>query len=255
MAEEALRWAGRNTEKDSLRSLIWSTLEEKGYAVGPAWNRISNFVDADKAADRLAAMPFWKDARVVKSNPDMPQIPVRYNALRDGKLLYTPVPELVEDFPFVLLDPAKLNADGIDLLEAAHIEGALKYGTPVRFTEMLPMDILVVGSVAVTRDGARTGKGGGFADLELGVFGELNIIPDHAKVVTTIHDVQLVDNGVITLQPHDYPLEWVFTPSETIETKSAHPRPTGVLWEAVQEDQFQDIPFLLELRQELEARS
>ena len=35
------------------------------------------------------------------------------------------------------------------------------------------LDFVVVGCVAVTRAGGRTGKGGGFADLELGIFREL----------------------------------------------------------------------------------
>ena len=38
---------------------------------------------------------------------------------------------------------------------------------------MPKLDFGVVGCVAVTRRGGRTGKGGGFADLELGIFREL----------------------------------------------------------------------------------
>ncbi|MCB0332263.1 MAG: hypothetical protein KDD55_02120 [Bdellovibrionales bacterium] len=254
MSERELRWAGRNGQKDELRRRVWSILEETGYGQGPIWNLISNFVDADKAAERLAQTEYWKAAKIIKCNPDIPQIPVRHRALLDGKLLYTPVPELVQDFPFVLLDPKKLQDQGIDLLEAAHIEGALKYGQKVQFTEMMPMDVFVVGSVAVATNGGRTGKGGGFADLELGVFGELNIIPEHAKVVTTVHDVQLVDESEVPLQAHDFPLDGIFTPTQSIEIKSLHPRPKGVCWDAVQADQFKDIPFLETLRGELERQ-
>ena len=103
------RWEGRNSDKDAVRSDIWSLLEERGAAIGPAWSRIPNFVGADKAAERLAELEIWKAAKVVKSNPDPPQIPVRLRALQDGKVLYAPVPELVKDYPFVELDPQELQ--------------------------------------------------------------------------------------------------------------------------------------------------
>jgi hypothetical protein len=36
-------------------------------------HRIPNFVDAEKAAQRLADLPEFKAAKVVKVNPDTPQ--------------------------------------------------------------------------------------------------------------------------------------------------------------------------------------
>jgi 5-formyltetrahydrofolate cyclo-ligase len=41
---------------------------------------------------RLSELDEWRRARVVKCNPDAPQIPVRLCALYDGKLLFSPVP-------------------------------------------------------------------------------------------------------------------------------------------------------------------
>ena len=254
MTDKKLRWAGRNSAKDQLRSSIWGGLEESGAGVGKLWDSIPNFVGAEIAAENLAKMPFWQEARVIKANPDSPQIPVRYRALRDGKLLYMPVPELAKSFPFVLLDPARLNEQGVDLLEAAKLSGALKHGQPVEFTEMLPMDVLVVGCVAVSSDGGRTGKGGGFADLELGIFREVGTIPAHAKLVTTVHDMQVVDRDLLTLQTHDSPLDWIFTPSQTIETSTAYPQPTGVYWDDILPEQYEAIPFLRTLREQLENR-
>ena len=165
-----------------------------------------------------------------------------------------PVPELAKEFPFVLLDPAKLAEEGISLAEAAHKDGALKYGQRVQFSEMFPMDLLVVGCVAVGRDGGRTGKGGGFADLELGIFREVDIMPTHAKLVTTVHDLQVVDDGRLTLQAHDSPLDWIVTPNEVIATNTNYPQPTGVYWDTVLPEQYEAIPFLRTLRDELEAR-
>ena len=129
--DESGRWAGRNSEKDAIRGRIWDGLVADGVNVGPVESRIPNFVGADLAAWRLAQVPAWQAARVVKSNPDPPQIPVRLRALYDGKIVYTPVPELTKGFPFVRLDPAELVAKGVEFETAATAQGFLASGTPV----------------------------------------------------------------------------------------------------------------------------
>lgn len=252
--DKKLRWSGRNEAKDQLRSRIWSTLEQANAGVGKVWDSIPNYSGADDAAERLSQLPFWVQAKVIKSNPDDAQIPVRYRALRDGKLLYMPVPELVEQFPFVLLDPARLKSKGVSFETAATIEGALAHGQKVQFTEMLPMDVLVVGCVAAAPNGGRTGKGAGFADLEIGIFREVGTVPAHAQVVTTVHDLQVVEGSELPLQAHDSPLDWIVTSTQVFETRSSHPRPRGVDWDAVRPEQYSSISFLLSLREELRAK-
>jgi 5-formyltetrahydrofolate cyclo-ligase len=246
------RWQGRNSEKDTLRAEVWSALEAGRANVGEVWSHIPNYVGAEQAAERLAALPFWEPARVVKSNPDAAQIPVRLKALQAGKILYTPVPELSQDFPFLRLDPAELQRRGITFEEVAPISGALQHGQKVRFEEMEPMDVLVVGCVAVTRSGGRTGKGGGFADLELGIFHALGLVPPQSVIVTTVHPTQVVPDDRLVMLGHDCPLDWIITPAEVIQTHTQLPRPTGVDWDAVRPDQYASIPFLHALRARLE---
>lgn len=247
------RWAGRNTTKDELRQEVWRALEQKKLAIGPAFSRIPNFVGADKAAARLAALDIWQTARVVKSNPDPPQIPVRLRALQDGKLLYMPVPELTADFPFLELDPMVLQAQGVALEVAATSEGAMQYGKRVDWQEMQPYDLVVVGCVAVTRQGGRTGKGAGFADLELGIMRVVGLVTPATPVVTTVHALQVVDDDRVVMVSHDTPLDWVITPDEAIETHTRYADPEGIDWESVQPDQYDNIPFLRALRQRLSS--
>ena len=251
-SEPIARWQGRNNNKDVVRTEVWSALETQAAAIGSPWSRIPNFEGAERAAARLAQLDIWKRARIVKSNPDAPQIPVRLRALQEGKLLYTPVPELVADFPFVLLDPEVLAQRGIPFEEVAVSDGAVRHGQPVQFQEMQPMDLIIVGCVAVTRNGGRIGKGGGFADLELGIFRELGLVPPGTPIITTVHGLQVVDNARVLMIAHDSPLDWIITPDEVIETRTVYPQPHGVDWESVQPDQYRDIPFLVELRQELD---
>lgn len=251
MTNEA-RWAGRNSDKDVLRNDIWGNLETTGVNVGPVASRIPNFAGADLAAWRLAQVPAWKAARVVKCNPDPPQIPVRLRALHEGKILYAPVPELVKGFPFVRLDPADLKARGIEFETAATSQSFVEVGQPVQFEDMEFLDFVVVGCVAVTRAGGRTGKGGGFADLELGIFRELDKVGPATAIATTVHSSQVVDDARLPMMPHDSALHWIATETELIETKTAFGQPKGVDWDRVQPDQYENIPFLVELRERLE---
>jgi len=247
------RWAGRNAEKDVIRADIWDGLVGAGVNVGPVASRIPNFVGADLAAWRLAQVPAWKTARVVKTNPDPPQIPVRLRALYDGKIVYAPVPELTKGFPFVRLDPAELVAKGIEFETAATAQGFLAAGQPVMFEEMEALDFVVVGCVGVTRAGGRTGKGGGFADLELGIFRELGKVTSDTPIATTVHSSQVVEDDRLPMLAHDSALDWIATETELIETGADFPEPAGVYWDAVQPDQFANIPFLAELRDRIAA--
>ncbi len=246
------RWAGRHEAKDDFRREIWSALESTSANVGAVRSRIPNYVRAHEAADRLATLEIWRRASVVKANPDPAQAHVRLRALQDGKTLYTPVPELTESFPFVRLDPAELAARRISFENVMFSEGSIEIGLPVTFDEMEPFDLVVVGCVGVTRAGGRTGKGGGFADLELGIFRDMGLVQPDTPIVTTVHGSQVVGDDRVTMVGHDTPLDWIITPDEVIETRTAHPRPGGVDWPSVQPDQLEAIPFLGDLRARLE---
>lgn len=245
------RWAGRDPDKDPVRAEVWDSLIATQVNVGPVHSRIPNFAGADMAARNLAHVPAWAAARTVKCNPDPPQIPVRLRALYEGKVVYAPIPELTKGTPFVRLDPDKLEADGVSFELAATSQGFQEYGQPVQFEEMEPLDFVVVGCVAVTRAGGRTGKGGGFADLELGIFRELGKVGRDTPIATTVHSSQVVEDSRVVMDAHDSALDWIATEADLIETATVFPQPEGVAWDAVREDQFRDIPFLAELRARL----
>jgi 5-formyltetrahydrofolate cyclo-ligase len=248
------RWAGRNETKDAVRADVWRSLEATGTGIGPVWSVIPNFVGADMAAWRLAQTPEWQAARTVKCNPDPPQIPVRLRALYDGKVLYAPVPYLTEGFPYLRIDPRKLGEKGVSFELAATSQGYMAHGERIEFEDVEPLDFCVVGSVAVTRSGGRTGKGAGFADLETGIFRELGKISPQTPMATTIHSSQLVAEPRVVMQAHDSPLDYVATELELIATLNKGPRPRGVAWDAVQPDQFASIPFLTALKSRMRPK-
>jgi 5-formyltetrahydrofolate cyclo-ligase len=248
------KWSGRDENKDAVRGEVWDLLDTGGHAMGPTWSHIPNFIGADQAAWHLAQTEEWKRAKTVKCNPDPPQIPLRLRALYEGKMLYAPVPYLTREFPYLRIDPKKLIEKGVSFELAATSEGYMMHGERIGFEEVEPLDFCVVGSVAVSRQGGRTGKGAGFADLETGIFRELGIIGPATPMATTIHCSQLVPDSKVFMMAHDSPLDFIATEKELIVTGNTAPRPKGVAWDFVQDDQFDTIPFLRDLRDRMTAR-
>lgn len=227
--------------KEALRDQIWKSLQEKKVARFPgAAGRIPNFVGAEACAKLLAETADWKAAKVLKINPDSPQRAIRQRALTDGKTIYMAVPRLRSEKPFIELDPKKLKCSPY---AASSIKGAGQYGRPVGLNEMKPIDLVVCGSVAVNRQGARVGKGGGYSDLEFALLTERKKIAAATPIVTSVHPLQIVDEA-IPMTEHDIPLSAIVTPGEIIEIKSALPRPKAIYWKLLPQEKIDAIPAL-----------
>ncbi len=101
--------SGIHHDKQQVRERIWALLEQQNAVPERGVSgHIPVFHGAEAAARRLAALPAWHDARVVKANPDRAQLPVRALALAAGKTVYMAVPNLADPRPFYLLDPTRL---------------------------------------------------------------------------------------------------------------------------------------------------
>jgi 5-formyltetrahydrofolate cyclo-ligase len=194
------------SRKQLLREKIWSEMERSGIAAFPlpVRDRIPNFVGAEAAAQRLRGLEQWKRAGVVFVNPDSPQRKVRENVLKDGKILIMASPRLKKDF--ILIDPVKVK--GKERF-ASTIKGAFRFGTEVR--GFPKPDLVVEGSVAVDRYGHRLGKGHGYSDVEIQMLrGMFGVIP----VVTTVHDVQVVED--VPCEEKDENVSIIVTPTSII---------------------------------------
>jgi len=235
-----------NTKSD-VRERVWDTLDEEGLArfPFPPHGRIPNFDGAREAADRLAATDAWRDADVVKANPDAPQLPARRRALHDGKTLYMAVPRLRDPECFLELDPERIDSDEYD--RAPALSNVDEYAETVRPAALGHVDFVLSGSVAVSRDGARVGKGEGFSDVEFGVLSDLGLVDDETTVATTVHERQVFETAAWPVADHDVPMDLVVTPERTIETDTPYERPTGVDWDVVSDEERAEIPILGEL--------
>jgi 5-formyltetrahydrofolate cyclo-ligase len=189
-------------------------MEEKGIASfpRPVFHRIPNFVGAEKAAQNLRELPEYKAAKVVFCNPDSPQKPVREMTLMDGKILIMATPKLRKGF--LLLDPSKIPQNRV--FEASTIRGAFKHGRFVEPSEV-KVDLFVAGSVAVSLDGGRLGKGTGYSDQEYAILKDSDGLAPGIVVVTTVHDVQIVEG--IPREEWDVSVDVIVTPTRVIRVE------------------------------------
>ena len=210
----------------------------------PLHDRIPNFAGAEVAARRLTELPEWQAARRIKCNPDAPQRAVRLAALREGKTVLMAVPRLRTERCFLRLDPRTL---GGKLAQAATIKGATALGVPVAPNAIGRIDLIVAGSVAVHPTGARLGKGGGYSDLEFALARALGLVDDDTPVVTTVHELQVLDEA-IPMTEHDVPLDLIVTRERVIRTRRRRRKPAGILWEKLSKEQLAAMPALAKLR-------
>lgn len=230
---------GTDAAKQTIRIEIWDLLERERAVERGVHGYIPAFAGAGMAADRLARLPAWQAARVVKAVPDRAQQPVRERALRDGKLLYMAVPMLADDLPFCVLDPASLT---VPPAEAASRQTAARIAPKIGLDQMLPIEMVVCGSVAVNREGARLGKGAGYSNIEVALLQEAGLIGPSTVIVTTVHPLQVIDAALPETE-HDFSVDLIVTPDQVIECGPPR-RPDGLYWKHLTEDKIAAIPVL-----------
>jgi 5-formyltetrahydrofolate cyclo-ligase len=232
--------------KQEIRLRVWKRMEEARVGRFPGTRgRIPNFVGSERAAERLEELDVWRKARCIKANPDSPQAPARKRALQAGKMVYMAVPRLREKACFIELDPAKLAGRG-QIHKASSIKGAFELGRPVMLDAVKPIDLVLCGSVAVTRDGRRLGKGGGFSDLEFGLLRQAGKLSPRTPVVTTVHPIQVVPS--VPKLDHDFRLTHIVTPESIIAGRRGTKQPSGIDWNILDAEKLAEIPMLQDLR-------
>jgi 5-formyltetrahydrofolate cyclo-ligase len=225
--------------KQAIRRRVWDLLVAERVVERGVHGYIPAFVGAEAAADRLAGLPEWQAAEVVKAVPDRAQQPVRDRALRDGKLLYVAVPRLAADLPFFVLDPTSPTAAPA---EAASEEPAVHHARKIGVEDMRRVDVVVCGSVAVNRRGTRLGKGSGYSDIAVALLQEAGRIGPSTVIVTTVHPLQVVDDAMPETE-HDFSVDLIVTPDEVIECEPQR-RPSGLYWNNLTAAKIAAIPVL-----------
>ncbi len=237
-------------EKEEIRKKVWELLDQSGVSrfPRPVVGRIPNFEGAERAADRLAGLPEFQRAGVVKVNPDSPQKAIRRAVLSEGKVLVMPSPRLRKGF--LVLDSEVFR--GVDLGMASTLRGVLRYGRPCGIEDLPRVDLIVAGSVAVSRSGARVGKGEGYSEIEYGILRDLGLLNEETPIFTTVHDLQIAER--VPKEDHDFLVDAIVTSTKVIRVMRGESQPTGIIWEKLTPRMLESMPILRKLKDYMKAR-
>ncbi|NXR93814.1 MTHSD protein, partial [Hypocryptadius cinnamomeus] len=262
--------AGRS--KWDIREKVWEHLEASGLAEfpRPVRGRIPNFkVRRRPALGRLLllllpspALPgaacsapqeleVFSRAREVKVDPDKPLEGARLAALQARKTLLVPTPRLRTGLFNRIVPPPGATKEM--LRRCATSQGVRDYSVPVGLDGKAQVDLVVVGSVAVSEKGWRIGKGEGYADMEYAMMVSMGAVQEDTPVVTIVHDCQVLDIAEELLGDHDLTVDYILTPTRTIQTNCKRPKPQGIMWHKasstlINSEMLGKIPILKTLR-------
>ncbi|XP_074695868.1 methenyltetrahydrofolate synthase domain-containing protein isoform X2 [Strix aluco] len=234
--------------KGDVREKVWDYLEASGLAdfPRPVHRRIPNFKGASHAATRLLGLQEFKAANTVKINPDAPQKNARFLTLEARKTLLVPTPRLRTGLFNKIVPPSGATKEILRI--CATSQGIKEYSVPVGLDGKARVDLVVVGSVAVSEKGWRIGKGEGYADMEYAMMVSMGAVQEDTPVVTIVHDCQVVDIAEELLDDHDLTVDYILTPTRTIKTNCKRPKPQGIIWHKVSYEMLGKIPILKSLR-------
>ena len=234
--------------KPSIRQKVWKHMEDSNIAQmpRPVFNRIPNYRGAAAACQNITKLDEFKHASSVKVNPDKPQAEIRFLTLEHNKLLYVPTPKLKNGLINHIESPSIASKQL--LRKCASYEGISEFGREIDLDEEVRIDLVITGCVAVSREGWRIGKGEGYADLEVAMMLVLRIISPEIRIITSVHDSQIVDIPESIMQPHDIPIDIIVTPTQVIHCPR-RPRPPGIIWSLLTAKKLSEIPILNVLRE------
>ena len=252
-------------EKQSIREKVWNKLEEK-QAVRPyppsCFGKIPNFRGNNFASDKVTNLREFRRAKVIKVNPSLAQMDLRHEILKANKILVVPSPALApydenqqgaNDTVFCyMLDGSRLTNK--EKKYAMGKKGSIALGRPLLddWSKCPKIDLVVVGSVAVTLSGRRLGKGHGFAELEWAILYELGVVSESTIVITTIHEHQIVydeDFGEHLQEAHDLPVDIIVTPRRILNVRPKLRKPTcGIIWDKISDERLKSIAILQKLK-------
>ena len=115
--------------KAAIRDRVWTTLEASG-ASAAAHGRIPDFVGSDRAADRMAELPHWQQARTVKAELAEPRDQLA-NRHRTADVAPTVPLDSLPPIDFIICGSVAVNYDGVRVGKGAgytDIEVALLAG-------------------------------------------------------------------------------------------------------------------------------
>lgn len=233
--------------KWDIRQKVWDYIEENSLAnfPRPVHNRIPNFKGAFTACAKVSQLEAFSHTAGVKVDPDKPLEGARLAVLQARKTLLVPTPRLRRGLFNKITPPQGAGKERLRICSSS--QGMKHCGVPLGLSAKLKVDLVVVGSVAVSEKGFRIGKGEGYADMEYGMMASLGAVDDSSVVVTIVHDCQVVDIPEELIENHDLTVDYILTPTRVIKTNCQRPKPPGIIWTKLDTEKLERIPILKRL--------
>ncbi|XP_021699647.1 methenyltetrahydrofolate synthase domain-containing protein [Aedes aegypti] len=238
----------KEVTKRSIRLETWQKIKDQKLTPlrrFSVFNKIPNYIGAEKAAELLAETEEFKKANSIKVNIDLAQEPVKLEVVKAKKTLFVPPAQKSSN---VYAKIKNCNPDEQDLATQKKIiklQGEEDTFQEIDMHGIEKLDMVVVGSCAVSRQGHRIGKGNGYVDLDIGILTHLGVITKDTLIVTTVHDVQVYDTLPENLfQTYDLSLDLIVTPTEVIRVSKRLPRPAGIEWKLLSSRRLEIVPVL-----------
>lgn len=207
---------------------------------------IADFEGSEDCAGRLRALPAYQAGGTVFITPDNSTEALRGQVMADAR------PILMTTYGigrgFLLLDSAVVPA--ADRRYAATLDGMDRYARPVTLAQLrdLPaLSLLVTGGSAVSTNGVRFGKGHGYFDLEWAMLSEIGMVDGRTQVADIVHDCQVVEENLVG-EDHDVAVDWIITPTRSIEVADCGRQIGRVRWELLEGSPLANIPPIKELQ-------
>lgn len=192
----------------------------------------------------------FQNAKNVEVNPDKALEHCRILTLKQGKDLFVPLPKLKDGLLKKWSASENNNEEQIKRIVS---RWGIEYtGQPIGLNsdQTTHIDLFVLGSVAVGKNGNRIGKGRGYADLEYAILKEMNAIDDDTTIITVVHDSQVFDELPDDLfQKYDVPVDYILTPTEIIHVDRKQKRPDGIFWNLLSERRLRTMDILVKLHE------
>uniref|UniRef100_UPI00398E91AE methenyltetrahydrofolate synthase domain-containing protein isoform X1 n=1 Tax=Pristiophorus japonicus TaxID=55135 RepID=UPI00398E91AE len=234
--------------KWDIRKKVWDYIEEKNLAnfPRPVHHRIPNFKGAYDACNKIKDLDCFIKTREVKVDPDKPLEGIRLATLQARKTLLVPTPRLRIGLFNKIVPPPGASKEILRVCSTA--QGVKDFSVPVGLDAKVRVDLVVVGSVAVSKKGWRIGKGEGFADLEYSMMVSMGAVDENTVVVTSVHDCQLLDIPEELMGDHDLTVDYILTPTQVIRTDCKRSKPQGIIWSKVDSEMMDKMPILVSLQ-------
>ncbi|XP_063044035.1 methenyltetrahydrofolate synthase domain-containing protein isoform X1 [Engraulis encrasicolus] len=234
--------------KWDIRQKVWDYIEANDLAnfPRPVHNRIPNFKGAHGACNKVSELEVFGKTEEVKVDPDKPLEGARLLVLEAKKTLLVPTPRLRTGLFNKIVPPQGASKE--DLRVCSTSQGVKDFSVPIGLDAKVKVDLVVVGSVAVSEKGYRIGKGEGFADMEYGMMVAMAAVDESTVVVTVVHDCQVVDIPEELIESHDLTVDYILTPTRVIQTGCTRAKPPGIIWSKVDAEMLAKIPILKKLR-------